>query len=43
MDGMFETATLIQTRKMGPLPVICFGTRFWRELTNLLKQLVAAR
>lgn len=42
LDEMFEAATLIQTRKMGPFPIICYGTEFWKELTNLMKSLVAA-
>ena len=42
LDEMFEAATLIQTRKMGPFPIICYGTEFWRELTHLMKRLVAA-
>jgi uncharacterized protein (TIGR00730 family) len=39
LDEMFETATLIQTHKMGPFPVICFGTAFWQELTKLMQQM----
>jgi uncharacterized protein (TIGR00730 family) len=42
LDEMFEAATLIQTRKMGPFPIICFGTQFWKELTTLMKHLVDA-
>jgi uncharacterized protein (TIGR00730 family) len=42
LDELFEAATLIQTRKMGPFPIICLGTEFWRELTALMKHLVAA-
>ncbi len=29
MDELFETLTLIQTRKIKPLPVILFGGEFW--------------
>ena len=29
MDELFETLTLIQTRKIKPLPVILFGMEFW--------------
>jgi uncharacterized protein (TIGR00730 family) len=42
LDEMFETATLIQTRKMGPFPIICFGTEFWHDLRNLTRHLVEA-
>ena len=42
LDEMFEAATLIQTRKMGPFPIICLGTEFWQELSNLMSHLVAA-
>jgi len=42
LDEMFEAATLIQTRKMGPFPVICFGTEHWQVLSNLMSHLVAA-
>jgi len=41
LDEMFEAATLIQTRKMGPFPIICFGTEFWKELRKLVESLVA--
>jgi uncharacterized protein (TIGR00730 family) len=42
LDEMFESSTLIQTRKMGPFPVICLGTQFWRDLKQLLEHLVDA-
>jgi hypothetical protein len=42
LDEMFEAATLIQTRKMGPFPIICFGTKFWEELRHLMAQLIAS-
>ncbi len=42
LDEMFETATLIQTRKMGPFPIICYGAEFWRDLRKLTNDLVAA-
>ncbi len=40
LDEMFEAATLIQTHKMGPFPIVCLGTEFWEELTHLIKRLV---
>jgi len=32
LDELFEAATLIQCRKIGPFPVILMGSRFWRGL-----------
>lgn len=40
MDELFEAATLIQTHKMGPFPVICVGGKFWSEFQELMAQLV---
>ena len=40
LDEMFEAATLIQTAKMGPFPLVCLGTKFWKELTELMASLV---
>jgi uncharacterized protein (TIGR00730 family) len=40
LDEMFEAATLIQTGKMGPFPIICVGTDFWKDLSKLMGSLV---
>lgn len=34
MDELFETLTLIQTRRMEPIPLILFGAKFWRSIIN---------
>ena len=32
MDELFETLTLIQTRRMEPIPLLLFGETFWRSI-----------
>ncbi len=34
LDELFETLTLIQTRKARPLPVLLFGEAYWRRIIN---------
>ncbi len=34
LDELFETLTLIQTRKIKPLPVVLLGSDYWRKLIN---------
>jgi len=34
MDELFETLTLIQTKRMEPMPILLFGEDFWRKIIN---------
>ncbi|WP_374302296.1 LOG family protein [Paracoccus sp. (in: a-proteobacteria)] len=34
LDEMFEALTLIQTRRMAPVPFLLFGRAFWEEIIN---------
>lgn len=34
MDELFEALTLVQTKKVKPLPIILFGEEYWRRLVN---------
>lgn len=34
LDELFETLTLIQTRKVSPLPVLLFGKEYWDTIVN---------
>lgn len=38
LDEFFEIVTLIQTKKMDPIPVICIGKDFWGALITWMKQ-----
>ncbi len=35
LDELFEVVTLVQTRKAKPVPIILFGTDYWKRLINL--------
>jgi uncharacterized protein (TIGR00730 family) len=34
LDELFETLTLVQTKKIKPLPILLFGREFWEKLIN---------
>ena len=35
LDELFEVITLVQTRKASPVPIILFGSEYWKRLINL--------
>lgn len=35
LDELFEVITLVQTRKAKPVPIVLFGTEYWRRLINM--------
>lgn len=41
MDELFEVLTLIQTRKITPVPIILFGSSFWSGLKGWIQQTMA--
>jgi hypothetical protein len=34
LDELFETLTLIQTKRMAPMPILLFGRDFWEKVIN---------
>jgi uncharacterized protein (TIGR00730 family) len=42
LDELFEALTLIQTRKIEHFPIVLIGTRYWRPLHVMLRQLAKA-
>ncbi len=34
LDELFEALTLVQTLKVPPLPIVLFGTEYWKNLVN---------
>ncbi|MDB5965790.1 MAG: hypothetical protein JWQ72_2290, partial [Polaromonas sp.] len=34
LDELFEVITLVQTRKAKPVPIILFGSDYWKRLFN---------
>jgi uncharacterized protein (TIGR00730 family) len=37
LDEFFELLTLIQTKKIQDIPLVCFGTEYWNSLKNFMK------
>lgn len=36
LDEFFEIVTLVQTGKIQPIPIYCFGTRYWQPVQRML-------
>ena len=43
MDEFFEIATLVQTKRVAPIPVILVGREFWRGMLDWLERQVLKR
>ncbi len=43
MDELFETLTLIQTKKIENFPLVLMGTDYWQPLVEFLNRMVEAR
>jgi predicted Rossmann-fold nucleotide-binding protein len=35
LDELFEVLTLVQTRKAKPVPIVLFGTDYWKAADQL--------
>jgi len=35
LDELFEVITLVQTKKSKPVPIVLFGTDYWKKLLNI--------
>jgi uncharacterized protein (TIGR00730 family) len=42
LDEVFETATLMQTRKIDSFPIITMGTDFWRHMLTFVQEALLA-
>lgn len=43
LDELFETLTLIQTKKIQPVPIYLIGTTFWKGLISWIKDTMLAQ
>jgi uncharacterized protein (TIGR00730 family) len=42
LDELFEVLTLIQTRKIPPIPIVFMGRQYWQPLFDVVTQMVTA-
>jgi hypothetical protein len=35
LDELFEVITLVQTKKAQPVPIVLFGSGYWKRLLNM--------
>lgn len=42
-DELFEILTLLQTGKIGKLPVILFGTEYWNPIIKVIKEVLSEK
>lgn len=38
LDELFEILTLVQTKKIAPVPIILFGKKYWKNLDKFIKK-----
>ncbi|PIR48094.1 TIGR00730 family Rossman fold protein [Candidatus Uhrbacteria bacterium CG10_big_fil_rev_8_21_14_0_10_50_16] len=38
MDEFFEILTLVQTKKMAPVPIVCLGREYWQPLFDWMEE-----
>ena len=43
LDEVFETATLVQTRKIEDFPIVLMGTDFWKPMLGFMEQTLVAQ
>ncbi len=43
LDEFFELVTLIQTRKINGVPLICVGSEYWNKLQDFMREKMLAR
>lgn len=40
LDEIFETATLIQTGKIPPFPIVMMGSEYWKPIRNAIREVM---